>query len=200
MIKHDFSTGLPSPVIPEDCEQRMLGSDDICLLIDLVGPHQVERYRERIAEGRSCSALERNGEIVAYCWSSTDSIVDDLLSFEIPVGRDEIYFYDSFTKRSERSQGLFFFLLIDGFHRSMKKGKKRAVAIHTMDDFVRVYPRYRKYGIHVRAIEVLDIVRIFFWKRTNRRKCEPELDGKDLDDYMANTVDREKKTAVEHTC
>ncbi len=163
VIAHDLAGTLPEPAASNGYEYRSLAPEEVDLLTDLVEPRRVKRYRKRLSEGQRCDAAFSEGKIVGFCWSSTEPVIDDLLSFEIPVGPGEVYFYDSFTKKSERCKGLFFTLLIKGFHRSKQRGKKRAIAIHSEDDLIRVYPRYRRKGIPVRMTKVVKFVRVLFW-------------------------------------
>ncbi len=56
----------------------------------------------RFGAGHLCFAARYDGQIISASWAATEKAWSHYLSREIPLGQDEVYVYDSFTKHDFR--------------------------------------------------------------------------------------------------
>ena len=88
-----------------------------------------EQFNKRMSVGDRCYVVRRDSKIVSASWIATDFIWIDFIARDLPLAKDEIYLYDSFTHPSCRGQRIQGKLLAEILSRYQAAGYKQICVI-----------------------------------------------------------------------
>jgi len=130
--------------------------------------------RRRLEAGHLCFVARHEGQIVHACWATPGRAWVDYLAYEMPLARDEVYQYDSFTAPAFRGHNLAAARVIEAARYFHHAGYRRLVAVVVPENASAFRPLekagYRPFGL-IGYVQIGQWRRNFCW--VNRDSLPP---------------------------
>jgi GNAT superfamily N-acetyltransferase len=122
--------------------------------------------RRRLEAGHLCFVARHEGQIVHACWAAAGRAWIDYLAYEMPLARDEVYQYDSFTAPAFRGHNLAAARVIEAARYFRQAGYRRLIAVVSPENTAAFRPLekagYRPFGL-IGYIQLGQMRRNFCW-------------------------------------
>jgi GNAT superfamily N-acetyltransferase len=131
LIVYEFRLDRPIPPAPvrAEIEFVFLGPDEVADYLRLLPKADPETVSARLRQGHRCLVARADGKIVHVRWSSTTSVLVDVLGCVFTLAPGTELGYGTFTDPHYRRYGLARAVRVEMLHRLRDEGLERSLAI-----------------------------------------------------------------------